>query len=61
MTYNDRINYCKDCKRSIYGEYKDCDMNIANDGFYVGADDKCYCKILPYGERAEKYPWEEQK
>ena len=20
----DQENYCKDCKRSIYGEYKDC-------------------------------------
>lgn len=26
------INYCADCKRSIYGEYKDCDINIENAG-----------------------------
>lgn len=28
----DRDNYCKDCKRSIYGEDKDCDVNIENNG-----------------------------
>ncbi len=52
------LNYCKDCKRSIYGEYHDCDVNIENDGLYVMADAKCYNKILPNGERAERYPWE---
>ena len=26
--------YCTDCKRSIYGEYKDCDVNIENHGKY---------------------------
>lgn len=58
MTDNERKEYCKDCKRSIYGEYHDCDVNIENYGMYVGADDKCYCKILSNGERAEKYQWE---
>ena len=59
MTDNERKEYCKDCERSIWGEYHDCDLNIENDGRYVMVDDKCYCKILPNGERAEKYPWEE--
>ena len=54
---NDVENYCKDCDRSIYGKYKDCDVNIENDGKYVMSDSKCYCKIVN-GERAEKYPWE---
>jgi len=61
MTENERLNYCKDCKRSIYGEYRDCDVNIENNGAYVLSGDKCYCKILPNGERAEKYPWEADK
>ena len=54
----DRDNYCKDCKRSIYGEYKDCDVNIENIGKYVMAGDKCYCKIDPDGKMVEKYPWD---
>lgn len=58
MTNQQREDYCKDCKRSIYGEYKDCDTNIEDNGYYNLADDKCYCKILPNGERAEKYSWE---
>lgn len=58
MTDNERNEYCKDCKRSIYGEYHDCDTNIENNGRYVMADDKCFCKILPNGQRAEKYSWE---
>ncbi len=36
-----------------------CDVNIENDGLYVMADEKCYCKITN-GQRAEKYPWEEE-
>lgn len=39
------INYCKDCKRSIYGEYSDCDVNIENEGRYVGGDNECHCKV----------------
>ena len=54
----DRDNYCKDCKRSIYGEDKDCDVNIENNGKYVMAGDKFYCKIGPDGKMAEKYPWD---
>lgn len=38
--------YCTDCKRSIYGEYKDCDVNIENHGKYVLAGDKCGCKVV---------------
>lgn len=56
----DRENYCKDCDRSIYGEYPSCDVNIENNGLYVMAGPKCYCKITN-GKRAEKYPWEERK
>lgn len=37
--------YCRNCKRSIYGDYKDCDINIENDGKYVGGTYKCGCKI----------------
>lgn len=58
MTDIERKEYCKNCKRSIYGEYHDCDINIENNGVYPMAGDKCYCKVLPSGERAEKYPWE---
>jgi len=49
-----RETYCNDCDRSIYGKYHDCDVNIENDGEYVMADDKCYCKITN-GKMAEKY------
>lgn len=38
--------YCTDCKRSIYGEYKNCDVNIENSGKYVLAGDKCGCKVV---------------
>lgn len=55
----DRDNYCKDCKRSIYAEFPSCDMNIENNGKYVGAGDKCYCKIGLDGKMAEKYPWKQ--
>lgn len=40
-----RAVYCRNCKRSIYGEYKDCDINIENDGQYVRETTKCGCKI----------------
>ena len=43
-----REEYCKDCKRSIYGEYKDCDINIENDGRYT-KDTICYCKVKDGG------------
>ena len=56
----DRDTYCKDCDRSIYGKYHDCDINIENEGRYVKSDPKCYCKIVN-GKRAEKYPWEKEK
>lgn len=55
-----RDDYCKDCDRSIYGKYHDCDVNIENNGKYVMADDKCYCKIVD-GKRAEKYPLERRE
>ena len=41
-----RAVYCTDCNRSIYGEYKDCDVNIENRGKYVGTDDVCRCKVV---------------
>ena len=53
----DRDNYCKDCDRSIYGKSPSCDVNIENNGKYVMADERCYCKIVN-GVRAEPYPWE---
>ncbi len=43
--YNDAESYCKDCDRSIYGKYHDCDINIENKGMYVKGNSKCYCKI----------------
>lgn len=59
MTENiTRETYCKNCDRSIYGKYHDCDINIENNGAYVMSGSKCYCKITN-GHRAEKYPWEE--
>lgn len=45
------------CDRSIYGKYCDCDINIENNGLYIMASNKCYCKIVN-GKRTEKYPWE---
>ena len=53
-----REEYCKDCKRSIYGEYKDCDINIENDGKYT-KNTICYCKVKD-GGMAEKYPWQKR-
>ena len=55
----DPYTYCKDCKRSIYGEYADCDINIENDGKYARGDSPCYCKIGLDGKMAEKYPLKE--
>lgn len=40
-----RAAYCTDCKRSIYGEYKNCDGNIENKGKYIGVDFDCGCKV----------------
>ena len=42
--YNDAENYCKDCDRSIYGKYHDCDINIENNGMYVKGYSKGYEK-----------------
>lgn len=56
----DRENYCKDCDRSIYGKHPSCDVNIENNGLYVMAGPKCYCKITN-GKMAEKYPWQERE
>ena len=41
-----RAVYCTDCKRSIYSDFPSCDINIENDGKYVGADDVCHCKVV---------------
>ena len=57
----DSNTYCRDCKRSIYGEYADCDINIENNGRYVKGDHPCYCKIGSDGKMAEKYPWERRE
>ena len=59
----DRENYCKDCDRSIYAKgllAKSCDNNIADNGYFNLAGEKCYCKIRN-GKMAEKYPWEERR
>ena len=56
----DRNEYCKDCERSIYATgdlARSCDNNIADNGYFNLAGEKCYCKIVN-GKRAEKYPWE---
>ena len=45
MTDKERQEYCKDCERSIYGKYRDCDINIENNGVYVMSGNKCGCKI----------------
>ena len=57
----DPNTYCRDCKRSIHGEYADCDINIENNGRYVKGDHPCYCKIGSDGKMAEKYPWERRE
>lgn len=41
----DKNTYCKDCERSIYGKYSDCDVNIENNGVYVHGDSECRCKV----------------
>ena len=38
--------YCTDCKRSIYGEYRDCDLNMKNGGKYLRGDYECHCKVF---------------
>lgn len=38
--------YCTDCKRSIYGEYHDCDVNMESGGRYLRGDCKCHCKVF---------------
>lgn len=40
-----RAVYCRNCKRSIYGEFKDCDINIENNGQYTKGITKCGCKV----------------
>lgn len=56
--YYDAENYCKDCDRSIYGKYPSCDINIENNGRYVQAGSKCYCKCREGVGMVEKYPWD---
>ena len=58
--YNDTENYCRDCDRSIYGKYPSCDINIENNGKYVGSG-KCYCKTRAGVGMVERYHWEEVK
>ena len=60
MTEQERKNYCKDCDRSIWGKYLDCDTNIEDNGYYNLSSEKCYCKIVN-GVRTEKYPWEKEQ
>ena len=37
--------YCRNCKRSIWGEYKDCDINIEDNGLYNRGLSLCGCKV----------------
>lgn len=41
-----RAVYCTDCKRSIYSNSPSCDINIENNGKYVGEGDVCNCKVI---------------
>ena len=42
-----KATYCLDCERSIYGNYKNCDVNIENNGAYIGDPKmKCKCKVI---------------
>ena len=50
----DKNTYCKDCERSIYGEYADCDVNIENNGVYVYGDGECCCKVVKNREEDEE-------
>lgn len=43
--------YCTDCKRSIYGEYHDCDINMESGGRYLRGDCECHCKVLMEGQK----------
>lgn len=45
MNEQERLEYCKNCKRSIYNENPSCDINIENNGKYVSADGVCGCKV----------------
>lgn len=46
MTEDYRNNYCKDCNRSIYGDFPSCDINMENNGRYVGSSDECVLKVI---------------
>ena len=52
----DKNTYCKDCERSIYGEYADCDVNIENNGVYVHGDGECPCKVKKDNEGEDDKP-----
>lgn len=45
--------YCRNCKRSIYGEYGGCDINIENDGEYCKGLSLCGCKVRVKDGRKE--------
>lgn len=54
MTDKERLYYCQNCARSIWGNIKDCDINIQNNGKYVLPDKFCKnkvsmdcCQLLP--------------
>lgn len=46
MNEQQRQEYCKDCKRSIYAENPSCDVNIENNGYYNLASNECKCKVI---------------
>lgn len=41
-----RAVYCTDCKRSVYSNSPSCDINIENNGKYVGENGVCNCKVI---------------
>lgn len=50
----DKETYCKNCKRSIYGEYHDCDINIDSDGLYLRGESECGCKVIMEDDTVSK-------
>lgn len=61
MVDQERIeNYCKDCDRSIWGQFPSCDVNIENEGRYTQGNHPCYCKIVN-GKAVEVYKHNDYK
>lgn len=50
-----RHTYCKDCERSIYGKYADCNTNIENNGLYVRGNCECRFKVKKEREETDTF------